>query len=295
MGRMTVFSRGATIRVAVLLAAAVATLGGCSGESDEALTVHVGGTMRPVMEDLAKLYEKETGQKVAINSAGSGELLEQIEKKEVGDVYICHDPFLAILMKRGLGVNGWTVAHLTPVIVTPKDDLRIKDLTDAVKPEMRLVLTDFKKSTLGWLLPTIFRKAGLEVEQVKALPKLKTFRKGSQAAALIETGNGDAAMVWDAVWSLRRDKLRRVDILEKYLPTPGVDAETTATPGENKYYLMPVRVTVATLTCSDQPAATEKFAQWLASPAAAARFKQFGFTMPPKAVKEYADGAKIAE
>jgi len=148
--------------------------------------------------------------------------------------------------------------------------------------------------TLGWLLPTIFRKAGLDVEDVKKLPKLKTFRKGGQAATLVETGNSDAAMVWDAVWFLRREKLRRVDILEEYLPTPGVDAETTATPGQNKYYLMPVRVTVATLKCSDQPNAAAKFAQWLASDTAAGVLREFGFTTPDKAVKEYQDGTGIA-
>ena len=76
------------------------------------------------------------------------------------------------------------------------------------------------------------------------------------------------------------------------VPTPGVDAETTATPGENKYYLMPVRVTVATLKCSDQPEATEKFAQWLASPAAAEVLKKFGFTTPDKAVVEFEDGKR---
>jgi len=282
----------ASTTTVVLALMALVAVGGCSDEPDDALTVHVGGTMRPVMLELAKLYEKETGQAVAVNSAGSGELLEQIEQKKIGDVYICHDPFLPILMKRELGINGWTVAHLTPVIVTPKDDTRIKDLKDAVNPEMRLVLTDFKKSTLGWLLPTIFRKAGFDVEEIKKLPKLKTFRKGSQAAALVETGNSDAGIVWDAVWYLRRDKLRRVDIIEEYLPTPGVDTETTATPGDNKYYLMPVRVTVATLKCSDQPEATEKFARWLAAPVAAEVLKKFGFTTPDKAVKEFEDGKR---
>ena len=287
-------SRRATIKVAVLLAAAVVTLGGCSGESDEALTVHVGGTMRPVMIKLAAMYKAETGQEVTINAAGSGELLAQIEEKKTGDVYICHDPFLAILMKRGLGVDGWTVAHLTPVIVTPKDNTTINDLKDAVKEDVALVLTDFEKSTLGWLLPTIFKKAGFDIAEMKKLPKLKTVRKGSQAANDVQTGNSDAAIVWNAVWYLRRDQIRKVDIIDEYLPTPGVDAVTTATEKKGKYTLMPVRVTVATLTCSDQPAAAKKFAEWLASKTAVDTIRAYGFTMPAKTVKEYVDGAKVA-
>ena len=102
-------------------------------------------------------------QDVQINSAGSGDLLAHIEQHKEGDVYVCHDPFLAILLKRGLGVDGWTVAHLTPVIVTPKDDTKITDLKGAVDKDVALVLTDFEKSTLGWLLPTIFKKAGFDI------------------------------------------------------------------------------------------------------------------------------------
>ncbi len=290
---MKLFSRRVAGRAALALAAVV-TLGGCSGEPDDALICHVGGTMRPVMEKLAGMYKAETGQEVVINSAGSGELLARIEEKRDGDVYVCHDPFLAILMKRGLGVDGWTVAHLTPVIVTRKDDMRINDLKDAVKEDVALVLTDFEQSTLGWLLPRIMKKAGLDIEKIKKLPKLKTVRKGSQAANDVQLGSNDAAIVWNAVWYLRRDKLRKIDILDEYLPTPGEDAVTTATEKKSKYYLMPVRVTVATLKCSDQPKAAKKFAQWLASKTAVETIGKYGFTMPPKTVKEYADGTKVA-
>jgi len=289
---MTMTAKRTTVTVLLMLAGAV-TLGGCSGEPEDALVVHVGGTMRPVMKKLAEMYEKETGQKIEINSAGSGELLAHIQEKESGDVYICHDPFLAILMKRGLGVDGWTVAHLTPVVVTPKDKTDIKDLKDAVKPDVALVLTDFEKSTLGWLLPTIMRKAGFKIEEVKKLPKLKTVRKGSQAANDVQTGNADAAIVWNAVWFLRKDTLRKVDIVDEYLPAPGVDAVTTATEKKGKYFLMPVRVTVATLKCSDQPKAARTFAEWLASTPAVETIRSYGFTMPPKTTKDYADGAKL--
>ena len=278
----------------LVLAAAVVTIGGCSGEPDDVLICHVGGTMRPVMEKLAGMYKAETGQEVVVNSAGSGELLARIEEKRDGDVYVCHDPFLGILMKRGLGVDGWTVAHLTPVIVTRKDDTRINDLKDAIKEDVALVLTDFEQSTLGWLLPTILKKAGFDIEKVKKLPKLKTVRKGSQAANDVQLGSNDAAIVWNAVWYLRRDKLRKIDIIDEYLPTPGVDAVTTATEKKSKYYLMPVRVTVATLKCSDQPKAAKKFAEWLASKTGVETIGKNGFTMPPKTVKEYADGAKVA-
>ena len=60
------------------------------------LICHVGGTMRPVITELAKIYEEKTGQPVEINSAGSGELLAHIELHKRGDVYVSHDPSSSI-------------------------------------------------------------------------------------------------------------------------------------------------------------------------------------------------------
>ena len=87
----------------------------------EPLICHVGGTMKPVVTELAKMYEEKTGQAVEINSAGSGELLAHIELHKRGDVYVSHDPFLDILMtKFDLGVDGWLLAELTPVIAVAR-------------------------------------------------------------------------------------------------------------------------------------------------------------------------------
>jgi len=265
----------------VILLSMVASLFvvGCGREKSEKtpLTVYVGGTMRPVMQELAKQYTDQTGQKIEIDSAGSGELLARIEMGKEGDIYVCHDPFLDILMKRSLGIDGWTVAEIKPVIVVPKGETKIKSLADAVKPDVQLVITDPVHSTLGWSLPTIFKKAGLNLDEVKKRKNVQIFRKGSHAAHVVETGNADAAIVWNAVAYLQRERLDVVEISPQYLPTPGIDTATSATPKE--YYLAPVRVTVATLGCSDQKPESQEFAEFLASPKAGEVFKRFGFAI----------------
>ncbi|MEA2012870.1 MAG: substrate-binding domain-containing protein, partial [Verrucomicrobiota bacterium] len=99
---------------------------------EKPLICHIGGTMRPVVAKLAKLYEKKTGQRIEINAAGSGELLAYIENQQHGDLYVCHDPFLDILMKKfHMGVDGWLMAELTPVIVVQKGNPKnIKGIMD---------------------------------------------------------------------------------------------------------------------------------------------------------------------
>ena len=266
---------------ALVLAVGLAVwLWGCSGGGGpKPLQCHVGGTMRPVVQHLAKIYKAETGQDVEINSAGSGELLAHIEFQKEGDLYICHDPFLGLLMnKLRMGVDGWVIAELTPVIVVAKGNPKnIASLTDLARPEVEVALTDYEYSTLGHLLETIFGKAGIDFQQLIKDKEITTNRSGAYVANLIATGNADAGMVWRAVAHLRPNSLDVVPIPEKHLPTPGVDAVTSAT--GKSYFLTPVRVTVATLTCAAQPEAAKRFAEFVTSNRAAEVLRDFGFTM----------------
>lgn len=241
------------------------------------LICHVGGTMRPVIQEIGKRYTAETGRKIEINSAGSGELLAHIQLQKEGDIYISHDPFLGILMnKYQLGVNGWQLSELTPVMVVQKGNpKKIHTLQDLARPDVRVILTDFKYSTLGRMLPTIFHKAGMNLQQLTSAKKIVTNKSGGYAANYVKMNNADVALVWNAVAYLRRDALDVVPITA-FLPTPGVDAVTSAT--KITYFLSPVKVTAATLRCSKQPQAAEEFLQFLVSPQANKVFADFGFT-----------------
>lgn len=275
------------------LTASLAVHQGCrkSDEAQRPLICHVGGTMRPVIQELGRMYEKETTRKIEINSAGSGELLAHIESHKEGDLYVCHDPFLDILMKRSLGVEGWVVCELTPVIVVQKGNPRnIKSLRDMAGPDVSLVLTDFRKSTLGWMLPGIFEKAGIDLEELRTRGDFRTFRRGGQAANVVKSGNADAAIVWNAVAHLRKDALDIIPIAAENLPVRGVDTVTTAT--KRIYPLIPVRVTIATLKCSDEPEGARRFARFVASQRASKVFEQFGFTKT-KTRKNYQGGNRI--
>lgn len=248
--------------------------------------------MWPVMKHLARIYETETGQAVEMNSGGSGELLAYIELQKEGDLYVCHDPFLDILMKKfKMGVDGWVLAELTPVIVVrngnPKNILGLGDLA---RPDVEVALTDYERSTLGRMLKTIFGKAGIDLDQLNKDKKIMTNKSGGYVANLVTTGNADAAMCWRAVAQLRLDDLDVVPIPEEHLPTPGVDGVTSAT--GKSYFLTRVRVTIATLTCAAQSEAAERFAEFVASDRAGEVLTNFGFTMTETG-KVYENGQAI--
>ncbi len=264
----------------------VLLLSGCQQAAEEPLVCHVGGTMRPVMEELAKRYQEQTGQAIEINSAGSGELLAHIDRLKEGDLYVCHDPFIDILMQKyRLGVDGWLLAELTPVIVVQQGNPKnIQGLADLTREDVSLILTDYKRSSLGRMLPTIFSKAGIDFDKLNEDKEIVTNKSGSYAANVVSLGNADAGMVWNAVAKLREDKLDSIAITGQ-LPVPGVDTISSAS--GKAYYLTPMRVTAATLKTSRQPAAAAKFLEYIASEEAV--FAEFGFTMSGKQLL-YKDG-----
>jgi len=238
------------------------------------LLCYVGGTMRPAMEELIRLYKDRTGQEVQLDYGDSGSLLIRIENEKKGDLYVCHDPFLYILEGKKLG-HGRAVAALTPVIVVQKGNPKeIRGLSDLGRERLSLIMTDFEHSTLGNMLPLLFGKAGNEADIRRNIRT--TVRSGGETANSVGIGRFDAALVWDAVAFLRRDKLDVVPIAPELLPVPGVDAVTSAT--GHSYDVGTIRVTVAVLNCSARPKAAEAFLNFVATEQGRKVFKDFGFT-----------------
>jgi molybdate transport system substrate-binding protein len=244
------------------------------------LLCYVGGTMRPAMEALSKAYEEKTGQKIHIDFSGSGELLVKMQQTEKGDLYVAHDPFLASVMDKEIGAQGWTVAVVRPVIVVSKGNPKnIQGIRDLANPGIRIVLSHPQYSTMGHLVPKMAEKAGIR-EKLEANIVSRT-RGGSAAANTVMVGTSDASIVWQAVAHLRKDKLDAVPIESELCLKKGVDAVTTATFGiiDQGY----IRVTLATLKYSKNLKSATAFAEYAASKASSEIWKKFGFNLPLQA------------
>jgi len=292
--------------IIVALTVAAGFVGGCGKENpeDKPLVFYVGGTMQPVMAELAKVYEARTGQAVEIDKSGSGVLLNRIRLEKSADVFICHDPFMDELMEGGkgkFGVDAWLVSQITPVIVVqPGNPKKIKSLADLAGEDVKVAVTDLEYSTCGHMLPTMFEKAGVEIVQDDKRVFLRkdglekeivTYRSGSRTCDTIKNRKFDAAIVWNAVAHLRGDAVEVIPI-GKDLPIAGVDAITSATGKERD--ISRIGVTIITLNCSKKPQAAQKFAEFVASEDTQKMFREFGFTDIGGAVKKYEDGKPVA-
>ena len=249
----------------------------CRREAEnKPLLCYVGGTMRPAVEKLAEMYKKETGQSVEIDYAGSGELLIKIEQTHKGDLYICHDPFLAAARKKGIVRKSWTLAELSPVIVVPKGNpKKIGGLQDLTKPGIKLVLTHQMYSTTGHIVDRMISKYGLQGLNSNVVSRT---RGGGAAANAVMLGSADAAIVWDAVAYLRHDSLDSIPIESRYQLKRGEDAVTTAT--FDRIEMDYIRVTLALLTTSRQPDRAGKFAEFMVAKRNRHIWDEFGFSPP---------------
>ncbi|MCK5804848.1 MAG: substrate-binding domain-containing protein [Lentisphaeria bacterium] len=259
---------------------------------DAALLCHVGGTMTPVFEELARAYGLRSGKTVDITSAGSGELLATIDMRREGDLYASHDPFMDVLMKRDLGVDGWCLSELVPVMVVPEGNPKgLTGMKDLMREDVSVCLTDYTHSTLGHMLPFLFDKAGIGFAEFNARKKVTTHRSGSHVANLVGMKSFDAGIVWQAVAHLRREVVDVVRI-DDVLPVPDVDAVTSAT--GKRYILAPVKVTLCTLSCSSNIDAAREFVEFVLSAEGGRILTDYGFQLPAGgARKAYENGQKM--
>ena len=259
--------------------AAAGLLAGC-GKSDEAapLYCYVGGTMRPAMEALARLYEKDTGRRVELDYGDSGANLVKAQTTGKGDLIVAHDPFHGALEHKGMSLEGWAVATLEPEIAVAKGNPRkIQGLKDLARPGLRLVLTDAMYSTAGHVVAAMLRKTDLGAAVERNV--VTRTRAGGEAANAVVLGHADAAIVWNAVICLRREKLDAVPIEPAYRPKAKVDAVTSPTFG--LIDMSAIRVTIDVLKSSKQPDAARALAAFAASPQAMQVWQEFGFSPPP--------------
>ncbi len=279
------FVFAASLSLAVILAA------GCGKDqakgkpgdkpvAQEALLIHVGGTMHPAIEELCKLYTAETGQKVEINKNDSGALMAAIEQTKKGDIYVAHDPFPVRMEKQGLAEKTYLVASLTPVIVVKKGNPKgIKGIQDLTRDDIKVGLTDEKYSTLGWILPVVFKKAG--IDEAMGRKNVARARSGGEMANSVMVGANDAAIVWNAVAFNRKDGLDAIEIYPQFRPDAKADAISSATYGTLD--ISRVAVAAQILKCSKQPENARKLAELINGERGRAVFARHGFSVAPAA------------
>jgi molybdate transport system substrate-binding protein len=223
------------------------------------INVFAAASLTDAMEELAKTYEAQSGEKVVFNFAGSNALARQIKEGAPADVFFSADEAqMSGLEKAGLIADGSrkSVLSNTLVFVAPKDSA-ITTLTpqDLAQPEIkRLALADTRTVPAGVYSKAYLEKLGLwrEVE-----PKVIPTENVRAALAAVESGNVDAGIVYKTDASISK----AVKVVFEVPAKEGPD----------------ISYPIAVVKESKNPEAAKKFLDYLKSDQAVTVFRKYGF------------------
>lgn len=271
----------------VLCVVVLATMFGCTSARAPApasrpapvtLLCYAGINMRTSVEEIARQYEAKTGVHVTVEVNDPRPLLDKIEVSSAADDFVCHDPFLPILIDHGITPRtAYTAASLTPMVAVKKGNpLGIHSIQDMARPGVRVGLTE-KTVMTGNIARLMSQKAG--VADAFAANVKGEYSAGRQLGEAILRDEIDAGVIWNIVIFNNRDKLDAVDIPANIRPQRGIDAEVYS-PELGTVELDYIRITVAALNSSKHPKEADDFARFVASPAGWTVFAEHGFSPP---------------
>ncbi|MFD1805285.1 molybdate ABC transporter substrate-binding protein [Pasteurella oralis] len=224
------------------------------------LYLYAGAGLKDPVEKIVKKFEQETGNKVTIEYAGSGQLLARYNTVKTGDLYLPgSSDYVEKLEKTGdVKESAPLVLHI-PVMAIRKDKSSGIDSFKALaESNLRLGIGDSKAMALGKGAEKIIELSGYQKElNDKIVVKAATVK---QLMLYLLNGDVDAAVIGrSGAWKVR-DKL-------DLLPNPA------GTPEE--------KVTIALLTSSKNPKEAKQLLELFKSEQGIKYFTDEGF-LPAK-------------
>ncbi len=233
-----------------------------AGHAATTLLVHAGAGIRPPLEELGRMFERETGVRVDYSYKGSGCLLADICFSKRGDAYVPGEQYYIDQAKeRGFIADSRVVGQMSTVLIVQKGNPdNIRGLRDLTRKGMRVGLGDPKRVAAGRAATEALVKAGL-LKQVEE-------NVVTRALNVVELGIGvklkhlDAAIVWDATAHLFKGDVATIEI-----------------PGE---WRVSCPIPVGVLNFSSHRDEAEQYMAFLATEDARKVFVKHGYGLPPR-------------
>ncbi len=260
-----------------LLIAILLSAFGCSKEpGGKEILVFCGSANKPAMEEIAPLFEKETGTKVNLIFGGSGTLLSQIELSQKGEIYLPGSPDYIIIGERKellLPENDRIVAYLIPAIITPSGNpAGVGSLDDLARPGVKVGIGNPETVCLGLYGIELIEKNDLLAGVMR---NVVTFGGScSKTANLAAMGQVEAILGWRVFHFWNPERMEYVPISPDRIP---------------RISYIPIAVPVYTR----DPDLSEKFIDFVLGPQGRAIYEKFGYVTSRKKALTFAPGAGI--
>ncbi len=262
----------------------VLMMGGCGGERTQTpsspgaairpqggerirLIAFVGAASKPPSTEAKEAFEKANpGIVIDMTFGGSGTLLNQMTLEETGDIYMPgSDDYMekAEAKRAVLPETRSIVAYLVPSICVQSGNPKgIHSLRDLARPGVTVGLAEAGAVCLGDVSDEILQSAGLE-KQVKK--NVITYAKScDQTQQLVQLGEVDAVIGWDAFKHWAPDEIDIVPIAKEHLRVRNIPA--------------------AVSVYSKQRDAAQRYIDFLTSEEGKAIFSKHGYSVEPPTI-----------
>ena len=232
------------------------------GEDAGSLYLYCGAGLRTPVEEAINVFMAKHGVAIQADFRGSGILLSALRTRKTGDLYLPGDiRYVATAYDLGLVRSHDTICYFIPVILVQKGNPKgIQGVADLAKAGLKLGFGDPDATAIGQAtVEIIFKIFKTEADRDPIYRNQKdSALTVNELGPAVQTGNLDAAIVWDATAA---QYAKGTDIVR--IPA-------------NHNVIS--HVAVAVLASSTKSSVAEKFAKFLASDRGKWIFRKHHFT-----------------
>lgn len=230
----------------------------------EALTVFAAASLKEALDEQARGFERDTGEKVTISYAGSNTLAKQIEAGAPADVFISADiDWMEYLNKRGLLVPGTRADLLSNrlVLIEPASSRSKLAIVPGFSLAIALGTGKLAMANPDTVPAGRYGKAALMSLGVWSSVQDQVAQTENVRAALTLVARGEAA--FGIVYATDALVEPKVHVVDSFPPNTHA----------------PIVYPLAVVAASPAPARSRAFVAYLASDVARATWRRYGFTV----------------
>jgi molybdate transport system substrate-binding protein len=251
-------------------------IAGLVGATEKKIIAFCGSASKPVLEEAAESFYKETGIRVYLNLGGSGTMLAQMKLARRGDLYIPGSPDYMIKAIREGVVDPDSVVILAYLILAidvqhgnPKN---IQSLSDLTRSGIRVAIGNPEAVCVGLYAVEVLERNGI-LPQVQK--NIVTHAASCEAtASLVAMKKVDAVIGWD--------------VFSKWNPE-GIDTILLKPNEIPRIAYIPAAIS----TYSQDKKSAQRFINFLASPKGQKIFAKWGYIATEKEARTFAPKAEI--
>lgn len=220
--------------------------------SGQTLMIYCGAGMTNPFQEIADLFQTETGCEMNVTFANAAQIQTQITETKSGDFFIAGSADEVKPVSEQVERSKDLVKHIPVLVVAEKNPLSITGITDLANENVRTVIGDPESTPIGKIAQKAFSDFGV----TDSVNLIATTTTAPQLATVISLGEADAAIIWKE----NAENVEGIEILE----TPDMDKYVKTVPA-------------AQLTSSDGNGAAEVFYTFLDSEEVQAIWARYGY------------------